>query len=86
MEHLPETEKHKQKSINPLQDFLGAAQDHVNNKPAIEGPDPSAAAASKSGASKTGGEKEGKKVPPRLTMEEYFTPPVNEKDYDGVNT
>lgn len=72
VEHLPEAEKHKQRSINPLQDFLGAAQDHADNvPPAIEAPPK--ATPSLSVEDKTS----------RLTMEEYFTEPVDKKEYDG---
>ena len=69
MEHLPETEKHKHKSINPLQDFLGAAQDHTS---AIEAP-PSTPLTPSSPAV----------AQPGLTMEEYFTKPKKEEEYDG---
>ncbi len=72
VEHLPETEKHKQRSINPLQDFLGAAQDHSSGTPAIEAPPKSTTPTA-----------EAKPIPSHLTMEEYFTAPVNKEDYDG---
>lgn len=72
VEHLPETEKHKQRSINPLQDFLGAAQDHSAGVPAIEAP-----------PKPTTPTAEAKPVPSHLTMEEYFTEPLNKENYDG---
>ena len=69
VEHLPETEKHKQRSINPLQDFLGATEDHVQNVPAIEAPPKTQPTPSDTGI--------------RLTMLEYFTEPSDKKEYDG---
>lgn len=70
VEHLPETEKHKHKSINPLQDFLGAAQDHVQDTPTIEAPPkPTPIPDGKEGV--------------QLTMQEYFTEPVDKSEYDG---
>ena len=74
VEHLPETEKHKQRSINPLQDFLGAAQDQAGTTPAIEAP-PKPATPTTTEAKST--------IRPQLTMEEYFTKPTNKEDYDG---
>ena len=77
VEHLPETEKKKHKSINPLHDFLGAAHDHAqsndfkaiepspNNNPNIEE------------------EEGGASIKPRLSMEEYFTEPKDKREYDG---
>ena len=68
VEHLPETDKHKHKSINPLQDFLGATQDHASStNVAIEAPPTVTLAQTK----------------PLNTMEEYFTKPVDEEEYDG---
>lgn len=75
VEHLPETEKHKQRSINPLQDFLGAAQDHASSTPAIEAAAPPPKVPAKSQSSPA--------VQPRLTMEQYFTKPNNKEEYDG---
>ncbi len=70
VEHLPETDKQKHTSINPLQDFLGAAQDHASlNKPAIEAPPTS--------------KSENVVVEPCMTMKEYFTKPKNEEEYDS---
>lgn len=75
VEHLPETEKKKHKSINPLHDFLGAAHDHAqsNNFPAIEPPNNTDGKEDEGGAS----------IKPRLSMEEYFTEPKDKKEYDG---
>ena len=78
VEHLPETEKKKHKSINPLQNFLGAAHDHAqsNDLPAIEAPptsSPSGSADEEGGASNT----------PHLSIEEYFTEPKDKTEYDG---
>ena len=70
MEHLPETEKHKHRSINPLQDFLGAAQDHTQNTPAIEPPLKATPMPEANDAA-------------RLTMQEYFTEPQDKDQYDG---
>ena len=81
VEHLPETEKKKHKSINPLHDFLGAAHDHAqnsNNLPAIE-PPPSSADSATAGAVNEG----GASSKPRLSMEEYFTEPSDKSEYDG---
>lgn len=72
VEHLPETEKHKQRSINPLQDFLGAAQDQSEGRPAIEAP-----------PKPTTPTEKAKPMQPLLTMEEYFTAPTNKDEYDG---
>lgn len=69
VEHLPETEKHKQKSINPLQDFLGAAQDHSQSRQAIEAPPKATPTPAAEGV--------------RLTMQEYFTEPSDKNEYDG---
>ena len=79
VEHLPETEKKKHKSINPLHNFLGAAHDHAqsNDFPAIEpppvNPDSDPGAEGEGGASKE----------PHLSMEEYFTEPKDKNEYDG---
>ena len=83
VEHLPETEKKKHKSINPLQDFLGAAHDHAqsNNLPAIEAPPTSSQ--SKSDDDGGGAEKGGASHKPRLSLEEYFTEPKDKTEYDG---
>ena len=70
VEHLPETEKHKHKSINPIQDFLGAAQDHASNTPTIETP-PKTTPNSDT-------------IKPVLKMEQYFTKPNNMEEYDGI--
>jgi len=68
VEHLPETDKHKHKSINPLQDFLGATQDHASsNNLAIEAP-PTITPA---------------QTQPLNTLEEYFVKPSDEEEYDG---
>ncbi len=76
VEHLPETEKTKHKSVSPLQDFLGTSQDHpVNNLPAL----PSPVAESQHPPRDEGGRGD----PTQLSMEEYFSPPSNPKDYDG---
>ena len=83
VEHLPETEKKKHKSINPLQDFLGAAHDHAqsNDLPAIEAPPTSSQNKSDGGG---GGAKEGgASNKPRLSLEEYFTEPKDKTEYDG---
>ena len=83
VEHLPETEKKKHKSINPLQDFLGAAHDHAqsNDLPAIEAPPTSSQNKSDGGG---GGTKEGgASNKPRLSLEEYFTEPKDKTEYDG---
>lgn len=72
VEHLPETEKHKHRSINPLQDFMGAAQDHTQNTPAIEAPPKTTPIPDA---------KDTEEV--RLTMQEYFTEPVDKDVYDG---
>ncbi len=82
VEHLPETDKKKHKSINPLQDFLGAAHDHAqsNNLPAIEAPPTS----SQSKSDNSGGAEEGgASNKPRLSLEEYFTEPKDKTEYDG---
>jgi hypothetical protein len=71
VEHLPETDKHKHKSINPLQDFLGAAQDHAQSMPAIEAPP---TVTPLPDVQDTG---------VRLTMQEYFTEPQDKSKYDG---
>ncbi len=69
VEHLPETEKHKHKSINPLQDFLGATQDHASSaNPAIEAPPTNVVPA---------------QTIPLHSMEEYFTEPQDKDEYDG---
>lgn len=68
VEHLPEGEKRKQHSINPLQDFLGAAQDH--GTPAIEAPPQTTPIHVE----------ESKTV--KLALEEYFTEPLDRKEYD----
>ena len=83
VEHLPETEKKKHKSINPLQDFLGAAHDHAqsNNLPAIEAPPTSSQ--SKSTSEDGGAEEGGASTKPRLSLEEYFTEPKDKSEYDG---
>ena len=70
VEHLPESERNKHHSINPLQDFLGAAQDH--SVPAVEATPKATPTPAKA-----------KKVQPRLTMVEYFTAPKDKKEYDG---
>lgn len=77
VEHLPEAEMHKFKSINPLQDFLGAAQDHTPSAsiPAIQDP-----------AQSTESQVMSKKAVPLLSMEEYFTPPEDKDEYDGKRT
>lgn len=77
MEHLPESEKHKQKSVNPLQDFLGAAQDHAASMPAIMEAPP---------IETNSAQKEASETTPRLTMEEYFTAPSDQDEYDGQYT
>ena len=74
VEHLPESEKKKQKSFSPLQDFLGMAQNQASNTPAIEPPTSDSA---HSEVSKT--------VGPRLTMEQYFTEPNNKEEPDSVS-
>ena len=71
VEHLPEAEKHKHKSVNPLQDFLGGGQDGI---PALDH------------AASIGGQPPPAEVTdsaPRLSMEEYFHPPEDPKEYDG---
>ena len=71
MEHLPEAEKHKHKSVNPLQDFLGGGQDGI---PALDH------------AANIGGQPPPAEVTdsaPRLSMEEYFHPAEDPKEYDG---
>jgi len=71
VEHLPESEKKKQKSVSPLQDFLGAAQNQASNMPSIESPE-------------AGSIEECPHVlGPRLTMEQYFTQPNNTTEPDG---
>ena len=78
VEHLPESEKRKQKSINPLQDFLGAAQDHAASMPAaVEAPPTEPSSTQKEVSEST-------PALPKLTMEEYFTPPMNKEDHDGI--
>ena len=78
VEHLPEKEKRKQKSINPLHDFLGAAQDHAASMPAaVEAPPTGPSPAQKE-------ESENAPALPKLTMEEYFTVPKNKDDHDGM--
>ena len=81
VEHLPETEKKKHKSINPLQDFLGAAHDHAqsNNLAAIEAPPTS----SPSKSDDSGAEEGGASNKPHLSLEEYFTEPKDKTEYDG---
>ena len=83
VEHLPETEKKKHKSINPLQDFLGAAHDHAqsNNLPAIEAPPTSSQ--SKSTDDGGGVEEGGASNKPHLSLEEYFSEPKDKTEYDG---
>ena len=83
VEHLPETERKKHKSINPLHDFLGAAHDHAqsNNLPAIEAP-PTTTTTSDNSASKEA-EEGGASNKPRLTLEEYFVEPKDKSEYDG---
>lgn len=76
VEHLPETEKKKHKSINPLHDFLGAAHNHAqsNNFQAIE-PSPN--------NTNEEDEEGGASIKPHLSMEEYFTEPKDKREYDG---
>ncbi|CAI8029591.1 Ankyrin repeat domain-containing protein 13D [Geodia barretti] len=75
VEHLPETEKSKHKAVNPLQDFLGAAQDHINTsaQAAVAQPPPSNQTPPPSN-----------QATPSLSMEEYFQSPRNPKDYDPI--
>ena len=75
VEHLPETEKSKQHSINPLQDFLGAAQDQAGATPSIEATPKTTTSTSASSMEEP--------VQPLLTLEEYFTKPFIKEDYDG---
>ena len=84
VEHLPETEKKKHKSINPLQDFLGAAHDHAqsNNLAAIEAP-PTSSQSGGDSASDSGADKGGASNEPHLSLEEYFTEPKDKSEYDG---
>ena len=89
VEHLPETEKKKHKSINPLHDFLGAAHDHAqsnNNLPAIEPAPPNSAnsAATGDGGGGAGTDEGGASNKPHLSLEEYFTEPRDKKEYDGM--
>lgn len=81
VEHLPETEKKKHKSINPLQNFIGVAHDHAqsNNLPAIE-PPPSSRSASGESSMTVEGKTSDK---PRLSLEEYFSEPKDKSEYDG---
>jgi hypothetical protein len=75
VEHLPETEKSKHKAVNPLQDFLGAAQDHIDTsaQAAVAQPPPSNQTPPPSN-----------QATPSLSMEEYFQSPRNPKDYDCI--
>ncbi len=80
VEHLPEAEKSKHKGVSPLQDFLGTSQDHTANSfPAL--PAPLAGQPGPTSQREEAGTGGG--AVPRLSMEEYFTPPTNPKDYDG---
>ena len=58
---------------SPLQDFLGAAQDHINTsaQAAVAQPPPSNQTPPPSN-----------QATPSLSMEEYFQSPRNPKDYD----
>ena len=73
LEHLPETEIHKYKSISPLQDFLGVAQDLTPSSltPAVESLPQSTESPVVA------------KTLPCLSMEEYFTEPKDKDEYDG---
>ena len=71
VEHLPEAEKHKHKSVNPLQDLLGGGQDGI---PALDH------------AANIAGQPPPVEVSdsaPQLSMEEYFRTPEDPKEYDG---
>ena len=67
------THTHTQRNTSsPFQNFLGAAEDHVRSTQAIT--------ASNNQTPST----ESEATPTcTLSMEEYFTPPKNSKDYDG---
>ena len=73
LEHLPEKEILKHKSINPLQDFLGSAtdQDPSTLKPAIMAPPQTSQAPIVA------------KTQPLLSMQEYFSEPDNKEEYDS---
>ena len=73
VEHLPETEKHKHRSINPLHEFFGADQDHLDTSAADMEAPPHAQPTLVTTDNK-----------PHLTMTEYFTEPDNKEDYDGM--
>lgn len=71
VEHLPEAEKHKHKSVNPLQDFLGGGQDGIpalDHAATIAGQPPPVEVSDSA---------------PQLSMEEYFRTPEDPKEYDG---
>ena len=71
VEHLPEAEKHKHKSVNPLQDFLGGGQDGIpalDHAATIAGQPPPVEVSDSA---------------PQLSMEEYFRTPKDPKEYDG---
>jgi len=72
VEHLPEAEKHKHKSVNPLQDFLGGGDDGI---PALDH------AASISGQPPP---VEVSNLAPRLSIAEYFRTPRDHKEYDAI--
>ena len=76
VEHLPEAEKHKHKSFNPLQDLLGGAA--PANAHAL--PDPTPEATPPTTTAATAAKKESSH---KLSMQEYFKPPEDCKAYDG---
>ncbi|XP_064392574.1 ankyrin repeat domain-containing protein 13B-like [Halichondria panicea] len=75
VEHLPESEKKKQKSVSPLQDFLGAAQTHASNLLAVEATPTDHTPSTEEARQSTG---------PRLTLEQYFTEPNNKEEPDCI--
>ena len=85
VEHLPETERKKHKSVNPLHEFLGAAHDHAqsNNLSAIEAPPTTATTSSGDNSGSKEEEEGGASNKPRLSMEEYFVESKDKSEYDG---
>ncbi len=77
VEHLPESEKKKQKSVSPLQDFMGAAQNHASNMPAVEATPTDHTPSTEEARQSTG---------PKLTLEQYFTEPNNKEEPDCEST
>ena len=68
VEHLPEKDKHKQRSLNPFQDIFGTSPDQTDDKP------PEAPPKTTMPTPDTN---------PQLSVEEYFTEPADREEYDG---